>query len=45
VCVVELAFLVIAENLVGLGDGLEGDLGFCPDVFGDLVRVMLEREL
>ncbi len=43
--VVQLALLIIPKDLVGLGDGLELDLGLGSHLLGDLVGVMLEGKL
>lgn len=43
--IVELALLFIAKDFVGLGYGLELDLGFGALVLGDFVGVVEECEL
>ncbi len=43
--VVEMALFLIAEDFVGLCDGLELGLGLDADLFGDLVGVVLQRQL
>lgn len=43
--VVQLAFVIIGENLVGLLCSLEADLGFCTIFLCDLVGMMCECSL
>ena len=40
--VVEVALVIVGEDLVGLFGGLEADLGFFALLDGDLVRVVGE---
>ena len=43
--VIQVALLIVGENLVRLGDLLELDLGLCALVLGDLVGVVSEGGL
>lgn len=43
--VVQFALLLITENLVGLGNGLELDFGFCTLFLGDFVGMMEKSQL
>lgn len=40
--IVQMAFLIIKKNFVGLRNGLEFDVGFFAIFFGDFIRVVLE---